>query len=216
MHPISPTVAHRHFLLFKPAGYLSQFWSDDAREQRKKRFLGELYDFPAGTMAVGRLDEASEGLLVLTTDGRLSERLRQPDVPKEYYIQVAGVATEAALGQLRQGVRISLHGQAYRTAPCQAHRLPAAPALPPRARPVRDDPRHGPTSWLSITISEGKFRQVRKMAAAVGLPVLRLVRVRVGALGLLGLQPGQVRELPLPDVAPETLFLLPSAGITGI
>ncbi|PNE23790.1 pseudouridine synthase, partial [Tannerella sp. oral taxon 808] len=150
-----------------------------------------------GTMAVGRLDEASEGLLVLTTDGRLSERLRQPDVQKHYYIQVKGLATEAALGQLRQGVAISLHGTAYHTAPCQAQLLPAPPALPPRTRPVRDDPRHGPTSWLSVTIREGKFRQVRKMAAAVGLPVLRLVRVQVGALGLGELLPGQVRELQL-------------------
>ncbi|NML67537.1 pseudouridine synthase [Hymenobacter sp. RP-2-7] len=203
---------HRHFLLYKPYGYLSQFWSDDAREARKKRFLGELHDFPPGTMAVGRLDEASEGLLVLTTDGRLSERLRRADVEKEYYIQVDGLATEAALAQLRQGIDISLHGQAFRTAPCQARRLAEAPSLPPRARPVRDE-RHGPSSWLSVTIAEGKFRQVRKMSAAVGLPTLRLVRVRVGPLLLGALQPGEVRELPSWDEAATALFLLTSGAL---
>jgi len=85
----------------------------------------------------------------------------------------------------------------YRTGPCQARRLPEAPALPPRPRPVRDD-RHGPTSWISITLTEGKFRQVRKMTAAVGFPTLRLVRVRIGAHVLAGLRPGGVREVPDP------------------
>ncbi|MGI4835363.1 MAG: pseudouridine synthase [Janthinobacterium lividum] len=203
---------HRHFLLYKPYGYLSQFWSDDAREARKKRFLSELHDFPPGTMAVGRLDEASEGLLVLTTDGRLSERLRRADVEKEYYIQVDGLATEAALAQLRQGVAISLHGQAFRTAPCRAFGLAGAPSLPPRPRPVRDE-RHGPSNWLSVTIAEGKFRQVRKMSAAVGLPTLRLVRVRVGPLLLGAMQPGEVRELPSWDDAATALFLLTSAAL---
>lgn len=215
MDALASTVPHRHFLLFKPYGYLSQFWSDDPREARKKRFLGELHDFPPGTMAVGRLDEASEGLLVLTTDGRLSERLRRPDVDKEYYIQVDGLAAEAALAQLRQGVGISVHGQAFRTAPCQARLLAGAPALPPRARPVRDE-RHGPSSWLSVSISEGKFRQVRKMSAAVGLPTLRLVRVRVGPLLLGDMQPGEVRELPGWDDAASALFSLPSATISEI
>lgn len=211
MAPPDPTVAHRHFLVFKPYGYLSQFWSDDPKEAKKKRFLGELHDFPPGTMAVGRLDEASEGLLVLTTDGRLSERLRRPDVAKEYLIQVQGTVTEAALHQLRQGLTISVQGQPFRTAPSQVRQLAGAPALPPRARPVRDDPRHGPTSWLSVAISEGKNRQVRRMAAAVGLPVLRLVRVRIGTQTLAGLLPGQVQELPVQDNGMETLFLLPSA-----
>ena len=191
------TVPTRHFVLFKPYGYLSQFRSEAPWEVKKKRFLGELHDFPPGTMAVGRLDEASEGLLLLTTDGRVSERLRQPDVEKEYYIQVDGLATEAALEQLRRGVEISVQGQLYRTAPCQARLLPEAPALPPRPRPVRAD-RHGPSCWLAIIITEGKFRQVRKMSAVVGLPTLRLVRVRVGAHTLGELHPGEAREIPDP------------------
>lgn len=189
-----PAAPHRHFLLHKPAGYLSQFTSAFPREARLKRFLGELYDFPPGIMAVGRLDEDSEGLLLLTTDGRLSEAVRSRHIEKEYYAQVDGLVTDQALAQLRQGVAISIHGKAYRTGPCLAHRLAQAPDLAPRARPVRDD-RHGPTSWLSLTLTEGKFRQVRKMTAVVGLPTLRLVRVRIGPWHLGDLPPGQVREL---------------------
>jgi 23S rRNA pseudouridine2457 synthase len=189
-----PSAPHRHFLLHKPAGYLSQFISAFPREARLKRFLGELHDFPPGIMAVGRLDEDSEGLLLLTTDGRLSEAVRSRHIEKEYYAQVDGLLTDDALQQLRQGVDISIHGNAYRTAPCQARPLTTAPTLAPRARPVRDD-RHGPTSWLSLTVTEGKFRQVRKMTAVVGLPTLRLVRVRIGPWHLGDLLPGQVREL---------------------
>ena len=148
-------------------------------EMRKKRFLGELHDFPPGTMAVGRLDEDSEGLLLLTTDGLLSEQLRSRHVEKEYYAQVDGLLTLEALAALQQGVGISLHGQAYRTLPGRARLLAAPPELPPRARRIRDE-RHGPTSWVALILTEGKNRQVRKMTAAVGFPTLRLVRVRVG------------------------------------
>jgi 23S rRNA pseudouridine2457 synthase len=191
---VEPSEPHRHFLLHKPAGYLSQFISAFPREARLKRFLGELYDFPPGIMAVGRLDEDSEGLLLLTTDGRLSETVRSRHMEKEYYAQVDGLITDDALQQLRQGVDISIHGKTYHTSPCRAHALAAPPTLAPRARPVRDD-RHGPTSWVSLTLTEGKFRQVRKMTAAVGLPTLRLVRVRIGPWHLGDLLPGHVCEL---------------------
>jgi 23S rRNA pseudouridine2457 synthase len=194
-----PSEPHRHFLLHKPAGYLSQFVSAFPREARIKRFLGELYDFPPSIMAVGRLDEDSEGLLLLTTDGRLSEAVRSRHMEKEYYAQVDGLVTDDALSLLRQGIDISIHGKVYHTAPCLVHELATRPALGPRARPVRDD-RHGPTSWLSITLTEGKFRQVRKMTAAVGLPTLRLVRVRIGPWHLGDLLPGQVYELGNVDV----------------
>ncbi|RZK13000.1 MAG: pseudouridine synthase, partial [Hymenobacter sp.] len=133
--------------------------------------------------------------------GRLSELVRSRHVEKEYYAQVDGLVTEEALAQLRQGVDISIQGQPYRTGPCQARQLASAPVLAPRARPVRDD-RHGPTTWLSLTLTEGKFRQVRKMTAAVGLPTLRLVRVRIGSQLLGDLPPGGVREVPgLADTA---------------
>lgn len=186
---------HRHFLLYKPFGYLSQFRSEDAREARKKRFLGELHSFPAATMAVGRLDEHSEGLLLLTTDGLVSERIRRKDVEKEYYAQVDGLITDEALARLRTGVEIGVDGGIYQTLPGAAHRLPGAPELPPRPRKIRDD-RHGPTSWVSITVTEGKNRQVRKMTAAVGFPTLRLVRVRIGGIALAALAPGEAHEVP--------------------
>lgn len=185
---------HRHFLLYKPYGYLSQFTSEFEREQRKKRFLGELHPFPAGTMAIGRLDEHSEGLLLLTTDGRVSEQIRSKHVEKEYYAQVDGLITDDALTQLQQGVEIGLRDVRYQTLPSQVRRLDEPPTLPPRGRSIRSD-RHGPTSWVSIIVTEGKYRQVRKMTAAAGFPTLRLVRVRVGNIELADLQPGEVREL---------------------
>ena len=180
---------HQHFLIHKPHGYLSQF----AGEANKKK-LGEFHDFPPGIMAIGRLDEDSEGLLLLTTDGRMSELVRSNKVEKEYYAQVDGVIHDAAIESLQTGVEIGIHDVRYRTAPCAARRLDPAPAFAPRRRKIRDD-RHGPTSWVSITLTEGKYRQVRKMTAAVGFPTLRLVRVRVGSLWLGNLAPGAVVEV---------------------
>lgn len=180
---------HRHFLIHKPYGYLSQF----AGEANKKK-LGEFHDFPAGIMAIGRLDEDSEGLLLLTTDGKMSETVRSHRTEKEYYAQVDGLIDDETLTQLRAGVEIGIHGVRYRTGPCAAFRLDPAPAFAPRARKIRDD-RHGPTSWVSIILTEGKYRQVRKMTAAVGFPTLRLVRVRVGAVLLGNLTPGAVVEV---------------------
>ncbi|GAB3638467.1 pseudouridine synthase [Hymenobacter arcticus] len=191
--PDDAPVPHRHFALHKPYGYLSQFTSEFSKEA-KKHFLGELGDFPAGTMAIGRLDEDSEGLLLLTTDGRVSEQVRSRHVEKEYYAQVDGELTPEALAQLQEGVAISIHGTPYCTLPCQARRLATAPELPPRGRRIRDD-RHGPTSWVAITVTEGKYRQVRKMTAAVGFPTLRLVRVRVGEVLLADLVAGANREV---------------------
>jgi len=186
-------IIHRHFLLFKPFGYLSQFVNYQNRRKNKK-LLGELYDFPKGTMAIGRLDQDSEGILLLTTDGWVSMKVRSKKVEKEYYAQLDGEISEQALNQLKQGVEISVNGQNYQTLPCQAHRLEAAPDFPPRGKKIRDA-RHGPTGWVSISLTEGKFRQVRKMTAAVGFPTLRLVRVRIGNLWLEALQPGEVREV---------------------
>lgn len=195
---------HRHFLAHKPYGYLSQFMSNNPSEARKKRFLGELHDFPEGTMPIGRLDEHSEGLLLLTTDGRVSEQIRRKDVEKEYYAQVDGLITDEAVAQLQQGVEIGLSDGKYQTLPCAAYRLAVPPDLPPRTRHIRSD-RHGPTSWVSITVSEGKYRQVRKMTAAVGFPTLRLVRMRIGNIWLNDLAPGEVREVAEFEVRTETV-----------
>ena len=177
---------HRYFLLHKPYGYLSQFVTNQTK-RRNQRLLGELGDFPPGTMSVGRLDKDSEGLLLLTTDGKFSAAVTGRGYEKEYYVQLDGIPTPEALDKLREGVDISVNGRPHRTLPARVELLPDRPDFPPRSRPVRDD-RHGPTRWASITIREGKFRQVRKMTAAVGFPTLRLVRVRVGEwrLGELG------------------------------
>ncbi|GEM56452.1 pseudouridine synthase [Flavobacterium branchiophilum] len=180
-----------HYLIFKPYGYLSQF---KYNLKRNKKLLGELYNFPEGTMAIGRLDEDSEGLLMLTTDGNMSELIRSKKVEKEYYVQVDGLITATALEQLQQGVLIGLDGGKYLTKPCKVLKINNIPDFGIRAKKIRDD-RHGPTSWISITLKEGKFRQVRKMTAAVGFPTLRLVRVRIDDFLLNGMQAGDVQEI---------------------
>ena len=182
---------HRHFLLHKPHSYLSQF----VREQkRKKKLLGELYPFPDGTMAIGRLDEDSEGLLLLTTDGKVSEQVRRKTVEKEYYAQVDGIITKEAVAQLENGVEIGINGTKYLTKKCSSKLTPELPNYIGPGRRIRDE-RHGPTSWVSITLTEGKFRQVRKMTAAVGFPTLRLIRIRIGNVTLEGLNAGEVLEV---------------------
>lgn len=184
---------HRHFIIHKPLGYLSQFVNNQTKRKNKK-LLGTLYEFPEATMAIGRLDENSEGLLLLTTDGKVSELVRSKKVEKEYYVQLDGEITNEAIEQLKIGVEISTRKKKYQTLPCQARRLDPAPSFEPPTKKIRDE-RHGPTSWLSITISEGKFRQVRKMSAAVGFPTLRLIRVRIGNLLLDKLTSGKVIEV---------------------
>ncbi len=182
---------HRHFIIQKPYGFISQFVR---KQKRKKPLLGELHDFPDGTMAIGRLDEKSEGLLLLTTDGKVSHHIRSNKVEKEYYVQLDGIIDQKAIEALKNGVEIGNQGKKYTTLPCAASLLYAAPNFPDRVQKIRDE-RHGPTSWLSITIREGKFRQVRKMTAAVGFPTLRLVRVRIGKIRISTLEPGLVKEV---------------------
>ena len=188
---------HRHFIIHKPLGFVSQFVYP---HKRKKGLLGELYDFPENTMAIGRLDVHSEGLLLLTTDGILSDQIRSKKVEKEYYVQVDGKIDEAAITQLKSGVQIGIKGKKYITNPCRAELLHPPPIFPERSKKIRDD-RHGPTSWASIIITEGKNRQVRKMTAAVGFPTLRLIRVRIGRLALDELKSGAVQEVDNLDAA---------------
>jgi len=184
-------MSHQHFILHKPYGYLSQFIYE---QKRKKKLLGELYDFPKGTMAIGRLDEDSEGLLLLTTDGMMSEVIRSKKVEKEYYVQVDGIIDQEAIDKLKAGVEIGFNGTKYITKKCVSFLIAEVPDFGARGKKIRDE-RHGPTSWASITVNEGKFRQVRKMTAAVGFPTLRLVRVRIGNVYLNELQAGEAREV---------------------
>jgi len=187
-------MSHTHFKLFKPYGFISQLLSNDERQARKKKFLSELYDFPDGTMAIGRLDEKSEGLLFMTTDGKLSDTINRSGIEKEYYVQVDGAITNDAINKMIAGVEIGVDGRKYITKPSTVVRLHEPPDLPERSKKIRDA-RHGPTPWISVTITEGKFRQVRKMTSAVGFPTLRLVRIRIGSQTLMGLEPRQVIEV---------------------
>ena len=182
---------HHHFILNKPYGYLSQFIY---QLKRNKKLLGELYDFPQGTMAIGRLDEDSEGLILLTTDGMMSELVRSKKVDKEYYVQVDGIITQEAIDKIQSGVEIGFKGSKYKTKPCKAFLVSEIPNFGERGKKIRDE-RHGPTSWVSITLNEGKFRQVRKMTSAVGFPTLRLVRMRIGNIYLNNLKSGEVIEI---------------------
>jgi len=187
----TPIKNHKHFKIFKPYGFLSQFVPET---RKKKKVLGELFNFPDNTMAIGRLDHDSEGLLLLTTDGMQSYKIRDKSIQKEYYVQVDGEITPDAISQLQNGVEIAVNGSKYQTLRCKAFALETEPNLPSRGRSIRDA-RHGPTSWVSITLNEGKKRQIRKMTAAVGFATLRLVRVRIGDIHIDDMNPGDVISL---------------------
>tara|TARA_R110002074_G_scaffold161480_11_gene319628 strand:+ start:106584 stop:107168 length:585 start_codon:yes stop_codon:yes gene_type:complete len=182
---------HCHFIVYKPFGILSQITSGEDRQLRKKHFLGELYDFPVGIMPIGRLDEKSEGLLLMTTDGKLSDTINSSGIEKEYLVQLDGLISSQELEKLSEGVSIGIFGEKYLTKPCVVQFLKIVPTLPDAHFSLRIG-RHRPTSWIRITIKEGKFRQIRKMTAAVGFPTVRLVRIRIGKIHLANMIPGDV------------------------
>ena len=177
----------RVILFYKPYGVLSQFTEHDSHSG----LAG--FGLPAGVYAAGRLDRDSEGLLLLTDDGRLQRRLTDPRFghPRTYWAQVEGSPAPPALRRLEQGVVLS-DGL---TRPCRARLLAAVPELPPRDPPIRSR-KSVPTAWLELVLTEGRNRQVRRMTAAVGLPTLRLVRSAIGRLSLAGLAPGAWRQVP--------------------
>jgi 23S rRNA pseudouridine2457 synthase len=180
-----------YYKIYKPYGYLSQFVNNQNRRKNKK-LLSDLFQLTKDTMAVGRLDEKSEGLLLLTTDGKFSNYITSSKIEKEYHVMVDGKITEDAIAKLKKGVEISVNGKAYTTKSCNAELLHNTSHIYDRF--VRDD-KHGSTSWLKIIITEGKFRQVRKMTAKVGFPTLRLVRVRIGDYKLENMKPGEILEI---------------------
>ena len=143
----------KHYKIHKPFGMLSQFHSNAPKEKYKKQFLGELYNFPEGIMPVGRLDEKSEGLLLLTTDGELSYQINNSGIEKEYWAQLDGSITKEAIKRLCSGVDIGLNGEIYRTKPCKAQLLDQAPNLPAASIKLRIG-RHRPSSWISIILTE--------------------------------------------------------------
>jgi 23S rRNA pseudouridine2457 synthase len=179
----------RLILFNKPFGVLSQF--TDERAESPRRTLSEFIDLP-GFYPAGRLDYDSEGLLVLTDDGRLQARIANPrfKLPKTYLVQVEGEPGEADLMRLRQGIELK-DGLAR---PARVERI-TPPALWPRDPPIRYR-KSVPDIWLRLTISEGRNRQVRRMTAAAGYPTLRLVRCAIGEWTLDGLAPGEWRAVP--------------------
>jgi 23S rRNA pseudouridine2457 synthase len=177
----------RLILFNKPYGVLSQF--TDRGTPAGRPTLSDHIDLP-GIYPAGRLDMDSEGLLLLTDDGRLQARIADPKfkMPKTYLVQVEGTAGEAQLEALRRGVQL----KDGLTLPAEAECIPP-PALWPRDPPVRFR-KTVPDCWLKLVIREGRNRQVRRMTAAVGLPTLRLVRWSIGDWSLEGVEPGRWRE----------------------
>jgi 23S rRNA pseudouridine2457 synthase len=188
-------VTDRYLLFHKPYDVLTQF--TDERSPTPRQTLKDFIPVPE-VYPVGRLDRDSEGLLLLTNQGRVQHRLSDPKFhhPRTYWVQVERIPDEAALQQLRQGIVV----QDYRTRPAKVRLLDKEPDLPPRHPPIRFR-KSVPTAWLEMTLTEGKNRQVRRMTAVVGFPTLRLVRVAIGHLRLDGLQPGQWRDLTPDEIA---------------
>jgi 23S rRNA pseudouridine2457 synthase len=184
-----------YYLLYKPFGVLSQFTD----ETGKKKTLGLFYPFPKDVYSVGRLDEDSEGLLLLTNDNKLKTMLMEDKIEKEYWVQVEGIPEESDLEKLRNGITIRVKKKTHQTQPAKVYKIEQQPHLPERIPAIRYR-KHIPTSWLSIILTEGKFRQVRKMTAAIGFPTLRLVRVRIGKIKLDKMFPGEVKKIESKDI----------------
>jgi 23S rRNA pseudouridine2457 synthase len=178
----------RYFIIYKPYNMLSQF----SEVPEGTPTLKELYDFPTDVYPVGRLDKDSEGLLILTNDKSLNHKLLNPDFEheREYWVQVEGIPTKEALQQLEKGVMI----QGYKTKAARAYAFDTPPPMPDRNPPIRYR-KNVPDTWISLSLIEGKNRQVRKMTAAVGYPTLRLVRTRIENIRLGSMQPGEVKEI---------------------
>jgi len=183
---LSPTDVSRLILFNKPYGVLSQFTAE-GRWQGLRDYL----TLP-GVYSAGRLDADSEGLLILTDDGRLQSRIADPrhKLPKTYWVQVEGSPTETDLEPLRQGVDLG----DFVTRPAQARLIDEPVGLWLRNPPIRYRAAI-PTSWIELSIAEGKNRQVRRMTAKIGFPTLRLIRAAIGEWNLGTLQPGEWKEI---------------------
>lgn len=187
----------RYFAVYKPFQTLSQFSAEAG-----KKTLKDYFSVPKDVYPVGRLDYDSEGLLLLTNDPRLNQGLLHPKNAhnRTYYAQVDGMITQLAVDQLKKGVRITINGKAHDCRAAEAKIMAEPPVLPERNPPIRYR-KSIPAPWIAITLTEGKNRQVRKMCAAVGAPVLRLVRVSIEELDISGWAAGDIRELTRADIA---------------
>ena len=182
---------HRYFIINKPANMVSQFISS-----HNVGLLGDLdFDFPEGIHAIGRLDGNSEGLLILTTNKKVTKLLFQGAMPHKrvYLVQVVNKVNEESLNKLRAGVTIRIKGgEDYITPACEVSIVANPESLAKQAHALPD---YIPVTWLLITLTEGKFRQVRKMVMAARHRCLRLIRISIGSLVINDMLPGEVREL---------------------
>lgn len=182
---------HRYFLLNKPYHMVSQFVSS-----HRVLLLGDIdFDFPEGTHAIGRLDHHSEGLLLLTTNKKITSLLFQSDTPhvRTYLVQVKNIVSNESLLQLQSGVPIRVKGGGtYITTPCHVSIVEKPAELFASGYALREGV---PSTWLQISLTEGKFHQVRKMVSAINHRCKRLIRVSIEGIGLDDLRPGEIREV---------------------
>ncbi|MEO5997656.1 MAG: pseudouridine synthase [Chitinophagaceae bacterium] len=193
----------RYFIIYKPYQVLSQFSliTSEHPDRNSKQTLKNFFNVPHDVYPVGRLDYDSEGLLILTNDAYINHRLLNPSFAheREYWVQVEGLITKAALHALRSGIDITIDGKPYHSKKAGAEIFDVYPEVPERNPPVRFR-KHIPTSWIRLIITEGKNRQVRKMTANVGFPTLRLIRHRIGRLTLEGMNAGSMKELTRDEI----------------
>lgn len=188
-------IPFKYYLFYKPYQVLTQFSAVPG-----KQTLADWVQVPKDVYPVGRLDYDSEGMLLLTNDSSLNQQMLHPSNghTRTYWVQVEGIVTDEAITAFMQGVNISINGKNYKTLPAKAFRIDNTPDVPPREPPVRFRA-NIPTSWLALTLCEGKNRQVRRMTAAVGFPTLRLVRYSIGQMTIDQMQPGML--MPIKKVA---------------
>ncbi len=187
---------YQYFIVYKPYDVLSQFSSGTDRKTLK-----DFFNVSADIYPVGRLDNDSEGLLLLTNDKQLNHRLLHPSFAheREYWVQVDGAITEQAIDQLQNGVEINIEGKIYHTKKATASIFITEPAVPARNPPIRFR-KEIPAPWIRLILTEGKNRQVRKMTAKTGFPTLRLIRYRIEGIELGSLQPGEMISLSKTDI----------------
>lgn len=186
----------QYYLLYKPFQVLSQFTSEGG-----KRCLKDIIEVEKDVYPVGRLDYDSEGLLLLTNDASINHQLLHPSFEHQrtYWVQVDGAITMAAANALSKGVMINIDGKQYQTKQATVKLLPDDLEVPDRNPPIRFR-KSIPATWTAITLTEGKNRQVRKMFAAVGFPVLRLIRAQMGNYTISKMQPGDLLSLTAQEV----------------
>ncbi len=179
-----------YYIIYKPYKVLSQF-----TDEKGNPGLGSIFKLPSDVYPVGRLDLDSEGLLILTNDRKLNHKLLNPafEHRRTYWVEVEGHPDKTALENLERGLEINLKGKKHQTLPAMVEMI--KPSNIPTREPAVNYQKHPQTSWVSITLTEGKNRQVRRMFAAVGHPVLRLIRVQIEDLSLAPLKPGEITQI---------------------